>query len=360
MHVSFADFFLKELYCKEKSAAIFTNVGGLAEPLTKEEYRTRAKNRCFGLFSHADMINGAQTLKCQQMGTAAMGFGGRVADVLRKDGFRVKTYSINAGASVWPQGFNVSREIMSPHNFEESRFVEFPQMREAMADLTDKIYGNAYQAAYTEAFKDAVLSTEKSGAALAGVNLLTNWGGTGGLDRSLQLVSKLIAVREERGADRDFFFTTVGGWDMHARMKDGLSAKFKGMDNAFRSFYHELKALGVWDNTVLMTTSDFARTLDVNNQAGSDHGWGGQHMMFGGSVNGGRFYNTYPEELRQGSKLDVGRGRMIPEYPWESMVVPLAEWLGVKDESMAVVFPNIGNFNATHLNRGVNIFPPSP
>ena len=45
--------------------------------------------------------------------------------------------------------------------------------------------------------------------------------------------------------------------------------------------------------------------------------WGNHHFVCGGSVQGGRVQGKYPDSLLEGSKLDVGRGRIIPEYSWE-------------------------------------------
>jgi uncharacterized protein (DUF1501 family) len=44
------------------------------------------------------------------------------------------------------------------------------------------------------------------------------------------------------------------------------------MDNALAAFETELKAQGVWDDTVLLTSSDFGRTY-ASNGAGTDHAW---------------------------------------------------------------------------------------
>ena len=43
----------------------------------------------------------------------------------------------------------------------------------------------------------------------------------------------------------------------------------------------------MWENVVVATVSDFGRTLLSNGQ-GSDHGWGGNHMVIGGDVRGKR------------------------------------------------------------------------
>ena len=45
--------------------------------------------------------------------------------------------------------------------------------------------------------------------------------------------------------------------------------------------------------------------------------WGNHHFVCGGAVQGGRVQGKYPDSLREGSPLDVGRGRIIPEYSWE-------------------------------------------
>merc|ERR1719323_436264 len=108
VHAGFG--FLKELYDK-KQAAFISNVGNLVEPMTKNEFRSGGKRRCFGLFSHSDQQNGAQTLRCQEMGTSARGAGGRIADALAAQDFRTASFSL-AGNAVWPRGVVTQREIV--------------------------------------------------------------------------------------------------------------------------------------------------------------------------------------------------------------------------------------------------------
>ena len=98
----------------------------------------------------------------------------------------------------------------------------------------------------------------------------------------------------------------------------------------------------------MVTSSDFGRTLTSNGK-GTDHGWAGQQLVLGGSVKGGRVLNSYPESLLEGNAQDAGRGRMIPRYPWENMLVPVAEWMGVAAKELDRVFPNLKNFNASHI-----------
>jgi len=84
------------------------------------------------------------------------------------------------------------------------------------------------------------------------------------------------------------------------------------------------------------------------NGAGTDHGWGGNHMILGGSINGGRIYNRFLDTYQPGNNYDAGRGRVIPKHPFESVMVPIAEWMGVKN--LKALFPNLVNFNrSSHI-----------
>jgi len=69
--------------------------------------------------------------------------------------------------------------------------------------------------------------------------------------------------------------------------------------------------------------------------------------MISGGLNGGRIMNKFPAALQAGNDHDLGRGRMIPEFPWESMMVPLADWLGMDADQEASAFPNLARFNRT-------------
>merc|ERR1719150_1981738 len=129
-------------------------------------------------------------------------------------------------------------------------------------------------------------------------------------------------------------------------MKVNLARRFTEIDGALRAFVAEMQAQKVWNNVVLATESEFARTLDSNG-GGSDHAWAGNHFVIGGSINGGRVLNKFPRSLAIRNDHDLGRGRMIPEYPWESMMVPLADWLGIDADQEAVTFPNLARFNRT-------------
>merc|ERR1712157_378085 len=86
------------------------------------------------------------------------------------------------------------------------------------------------------------------------------------------------------------------------------------------------------------------RTITPNSAGGTDHAWGNNHFICGGALHGGRVQGKYPDSLLEGSPLDVGRGRIIPEYSWESMWHPLASWFGINEQQMSYVLPNWKRF----------------
>lgn len=354
---------LKTLY-DEGDAAFFVNVGGLVKPLTMGNYRS--SQRCMGLFSHSAQTTGAQTLRCQESGTGPRGFGGRIADALAggSEAYLTHTFSVG-GTAVWPYGFDVEPKLVS----DEVNSLEQPvALLPIINNITTQVHGNVFAEAYVVNFLDAVQSTESdvrlgleraSAAARASSGgasgLVTNYMARNGFQGQLKTVATFVSMRQSRGAERDFFYVTFGGWDTHRMMKARTNGLFGTINGGLQGFVAEMKAQGVWDSVLFVSASEFARTLDSNGD-GSDHAWGANHFLAGGALNGGRILNKYLEHVKPGSPRDLGRGRFIPEYPWESVAVPIAEWMGVETSQMETVFPNVGNFGETDIISASDLF----
>ena len=122
----------------------------------------------------------------------------------------------------------------------------------------------------------------------------------------------------------------------------------RGDDRDWRegpAFVAGMRAQGVFESVALFSSSDFGRTLTSNGQ-GTGHGWAGNHLMYGGAVQGGKIYGKYPNKLGAASERAI-RGKIVPTQPWEAMWEPIAEWMGVTDaRDMKVVLPNAENFAA--------------
>ncbi len=109
-------------------------------------------------------------------------------------------------------------------------------------------------------------------------------GSTDGLNKGFYMVARHMKTREYRKVNRDIFFVTQRGYDLHA--SNTLSTLFgsapRGSDDNERGgkanehlerFINFLKSEGLWDSTAILMASDFGRSLNPNSGGGTDHGW---------------------------------------------------------------------------------------
>jgi uncharacterized protein (DUF1501 family) len=114
------------------------------------------------------------------------------------------------------------------------------------------------------------------------------------------------------------------------------------VSQSIRSFHDAMVEIGEVNQVTLFTASDFGRTL-TSNGAGSDHAWGGNHLVVGGAVNGRRVFGQYPS-LYAGNSLDTDRGRLIPTTSVDAYFAEMALWFGVSPQDLSLVLPNIHHF----------------
>jgi len=169
------------------------------------------------------------------------------------------------------------------------------------------------------------------------------WRTTSHLETQLKQVARIMGGRELLGTDRSTFSVSLSGFDAHSSIQQQLNIPLEDVDASLDSFVAEMKAQGWWDEVVIVVASEFGRALESNGQ-GTDHGWGGNYMVLGGSVKGGRVLGEYPD-ISEGSPLLMPGGRVIPTTPWESIWNGIAQWMGVTDDNqLDEVLPLRKNF----------------
>jgi uncharacterized protein (DUF1501 family) len=212
----------------------------------------------------------------------------------------------------------------------------------AVDGLMSLRYRNLIEQAYADKFRDARAANRLFNEALAaGQPLATTFSGNP-LSSQLEMVARTIAARQSLGHRRQTFFVTVGGWDHHDEVLDSQANMLPWISQGLAEFYAATLELGLAANVTTFTISDFGRTLTSNGQ-GSDHGWGGNQIVVGGAVNGGRLFGQYPQ-LCPGNPLDTGRGRLIPTTSTDVFFAELALWFGVDHSELLSVPPNLGRF----------------
>ena len=148
------------------------------------------------------------------------------------------------------------------------------------------------------------------------------------LASTLKAVVKTIKIRSQLGLRRQTFFVSYGGWDHHGELLNTEASMFSTLDTAIGAYQRALEILDLQNDVVTFSASDFGRTLRSNGR-GTDHAWGSNAMVFGGKVDGGKIFGSYPDLTLDGPD-DVGRGgRLLPSIAADLYFAELLRWFGV-------------------------------
>jgi uncharacterized protein (DUF1501 family) len=349
--------FLQTLY-NQNHLAFVSNVGTLIEPTTLAQYQAKSSPLPVGLFSHADEQVHWQTMVPQIRGAGPKGWAGRMADCMTQ-----ANLNGSVGMNISLSGNNVLQagHTSIPYTTDPAGAVLLAEYQDpALTNAVDSIYAqqykNLYQKTLASSNRRAIDTAVAFDAAVGGLSttqafandqekVAGEWmynGKQTSLDKRLQMISKVMTARTTLGMNRQIFFVNRGGWDHHNEVILPQEDLFNEVNDAIADFWAELGHMGLQNDVVLFTVSDFGRTL-TSNGLGSDHAWGGNAFMLGGPVNGGQIYGQYPV-LATGGPLDIGRGRLLPTTSVDQYSAELASWFDVPKTELSTVFPNCGNF----------------
>jgi uncharacterized protein (DUF1501 family) len=186
-------------------------------------------------------------------------------------------------------------------------------------------------------------------AALAKATPLKTVFPTNTLGQQLQQVAQVIQVQADLGMQRQVFFCSVGSFDTHTGELGTLNTLYPELSQGLAAFYNATQELGVAQNVTTFTESDFNRTFQPTTGDGSDHAWGGHHLVLGGAVQGGQIHGTFPTFELGGPDDTDTRGRWIPTTSIDQYGATLCAWFGIPDGAMNSIFPNLANFSTRKL-----------
>jgi uncharacterized protein (DUF1501 family) len=105
-------------------------------------------------------------------------------------------------------------------------------------------------------------------------------------------------------------FADIGGWDHHVNegsTEGQIANVLRDFSQSLAAFWVDLGDLG--EDTVVVTMSEFGRTVRENGNRGTDHGHANVMFVFGGPVHGGKVYGRWPglevSQLYEGRDLAV-------------------------------------------------------
>mgnify|MGYP000877282818 CR=1 FL=1 len=128
------------------------------------------------------------------------------------------------------------------------------------------------------------------------------------LARSLAVAADLIAD----GVDVPVWKVTLGSFDTHADQRGRHQRLLANLAGALAAFRTSMREIGRWDDTLVLTYSEFGRRVAENLSRGTDHGTAAPLFAMGGSVEGG-FRGPAPnlEDLAEGDLKPVADFREI-------------------------------------------------
>jgi len=337
------------------NAAFLANVGTLLQPTTRAQYLANAVTTPGNLFSHPDQ----QSEWHSQMSNSAGGSGwaGRLADRMNPQfnpGATVPMVTSLDGEALFCTGVTTAPVMVSAtgptsgtcrdYSYCSSRLQTAQQLSTLSTGVTlvqadNEITSNAYT--YNNVLKEALGASSP---------LQTVFPPTAsGIGAQLQEVANLIKVRAALGVTRQIFFVGFGNFDTHGDQVSMQGKLLAELSPSLGAFYEALVELNVASQVTTFTCSDFARTLQPNSAAGSDHAWGNHHLIFGGAVKGGKIYGAYPT-LALGGPDDAGsNGRWVPTTATAQYAATLAQWFGLSASDLPFVLPYIENFGSNNL-----------
>ena len=357
-----------KLFNDTKKLGVLLNVGPLVKPTTKSGYaNAKVGELPPKLFSHNDQFSLWQSGLSSGAEGSTEGWGGRLGDLFLDSDNKAQFTCINAsGNAVFMSGENVLPYQVSNSGSVAIDSITYSQGVYGIAackTALSKLLNNSAPSHWLEQEWARVMKSSIVNRTIVsdGIkptdptkqpNYFTTAFATDSLSAQLKIVARLIQARNSLGVKRQVFFVSMGGFDLHDNLMSSVSGHnvlLKRVSEAMNSFYSATVQLGVADQVTAFTASDFGRTM-ASNGDGSDHGWGGHHMVMGGAVDGGKFWGKAPDLSTLAKALDgpdsVGQGRLLPSTSVDEYAAALARWMGVSEIDLQTVLPNLRSFES--------------
>lgn len=263
---------VKDLY-DDGDLSFLANVGVLTKPVDKTNYRDETATSLFAHNAMQEEVDKLDPLNSAR-GTGTLG---RIADQVFSQGYRVGRTTVESSSK------NLAGRSSSPppvFTLDQSGVVPLtdidlssPVANEIIGVLNGQYGGNrsgVYGELWSSLLQRSQNQTEQTYYLLQSNTETTTTFSRNSLGKRFRLISQLIAKREERGVDRDFFFVEYGGWDHHPEVINALASGFADLNTELSNLVNEMKSLGVWEDVAILETSEFSRTLTPNSGGGSE------------------------------------------------------------------------------------------
>ncbi|KZN35218.1 hypothetical protein N480_19430 [Pseudoalteromonas luteoviolacea S2607] len=329
--------------------AFVGGVGTLIAPTSLVDYQNKAVNLPGHLFSHNDQQ--ATWMHGQEKVSLNTGWGARMLERLNQHSAFTSNISL-AGSNPWQSGIQTSPYALSRSGVMKINPLSGYQPQvDHVKSIIDRLLqtpsNSPIQNAYASRLGRSISNVQNMNNLLEQAPILTTQFSDNDLSQQLAAVAKSLSISNQTSSQRQIFFVSLGGFDTHDEQLTRQPALLSTLATALAEFQSALNELDLQNSVTTFTMSDFGRTLTSNGD-GTDHGWAGNQLLMGGAVNGGDVHGAMLDQL-VGGPLDVGGGRLIPQFSNEQYFAPIAKWFGLSNAEIYELFPNSMNFDAFTL-----------
>lgn len=182
---------------------------------------------------------------------------------------------------------------------------------------------------YVRSVANAALSYVNSiqDAANLGTNLAGNY--PNGLGANMAAAARLI----RGGLKSRIISVSIGGFDTHSNQGAGEGRHanlMRSIADSVSAFLEDLKTDGLDEKVLIMTFSEFGRTLGENGSNGTDHGKGGSLMVFGTGIKRG----VYGEQSDLINEIDGGGDPLAKTDHRAVSATILRDWFGLPQDEV--------------------------
>ncbi len=325
------------------NALAVANVGPLAMPVTKAQLAANPSLVPQALLSHPAGI--AQWESATTAALPTTGWGGRIADLIASQSGSLPPVLDAGASSIFSVGNSVQGIAIQTGS---SSLVALPtgigpailSIAQSDASSQNQLVAQAAKLRVQAINQQALLAqAQSSGTPLSTVFPASSFG------QGLSAIASIMNGRSVVGASRQIFYIQQGVYDTHASQLGAQANYLSELDSGIGAFISALQEMGLQNDVLLCTHSDFNRTLIGNGTAGTDHAWGNHQLIVGGGIRGGRIIGTIPEPELGGSSDFNGEGTWIPALSVTQMAAALGGWMGLSSAQLTTVFPDLANFS---------------
>jgi len=142
----------------------------------------------------------------------------------------------------------------------------------------------------------------------------------GELGRQAAMAAQLV----QAGIDAPVLKLKIGGFDTHEYQYWSHKNLLRDLGNALAGLRTALMRSGHWEDTLVMTYSEFGRRAVENQSEGTDHGTAAPHFFMSGALEGG-IWGVHPDL----GDLQEGDMQFTMDYRTVYHMV-LSDWFGLE------------------------------